>query len=293
MIYQRLSTTLAHLQTRSRTDYMDLPQEIIDEVIDNLAFDFATLKFTSLVRKSWTHRSRRRLFYFVPINSLTRLEQWSLSISSDPEGIASYTRVVHLSHDTPRSWVEPANLDRFYDHFRSFPGVERLVISGLHTTKFGATSIPHYFANFTATVRSLELRTAVGTADSFLSFICAFPLVDDLAIEFPNAIGGGWNNRGVMNLASVPRFRGKLRLLDMFHESSPLVELLCAVPLPFHTISVSSRNPGGLPQLAKLVSKCGKTVRSLHITSRARGTAFTHSSLLRRLRNSIQKIYWD
>ena len=163
---------------------MDLPQEIADEVIDNLAFDFTALKSTSLVRKTSAHRSRHRLFYFVSINSPSQFEEMDSDHCSDPEGIASYPRVVHLFHDTQRSWVEPANLDRFYGRFRSFSGVERLVISGLETTKFGATSIPHYFRNFTATVRFLELQTAVGATAPFL---CAFPPIDDLAIQFPTS----------------------------------------------------------------------------------------------------------
>lgn len=252
---------------------MHLPQEVIDEVIDNLAFDFETLRSTSLVRKSWTHRSRRRLFYFVPINSLSRLEKWSLSISSNPNGIASYPRVVLLSLETLKSWVEPVNLDKFYDHFRSFSAVERLVISGLETTKFDAVSTPRYFGNFAATVRSLELRTAIGSPAALLSFVCSFPLVDDLAIEFPACVSaGGGNEEEVVQVADGPSFRGKLRLLDMFHESYPLMELLCTLPLPFHTICVSSRDSGRLPQLAKLTSKCGKTLRSLHITKKTHGT---------------------
>ena len=266
---------------QSRTDNMEsLPQEIIDEIIDNLAFDFATLKSTSLVRKSWTHRSRRRLFYFVPINSLSRLEQWSLSISSDPNGIASYPRAMLLSHDTPRSWVKPSNLDNFYDHFCSFSGVERLVISGLETTKFDATSTLRYFGNFAATVRSLELRTAVGTPASLLSFLCAFPLVDDLAIELPNTRVDGGNHGEVTYPPSVPSFKGELRLLDMFFGSIALVELLCALPLPFHTLSISSRGTGRLPQLAKLVGKCGKTLRSLHITRKTHGMISTYLSII-------------
>jgi len=272
---------------------MDIPQEIVDEVIDNLAFDFTTLKSTSLVKKSWTHRSRRRLFYFVAIDSLRRLEQWSLSISPDPEGVASYPRtVILLSNDIPRSWVRPENLVKFHDHFRSFSRVERLVISRLETAKFDATSTPHYFGNFTATVRSLELQTAAGTFASLFSFICAFPLVDDLAIEFPNVTGGSGKDGGVTDLTSVPSFRGKLKLLDMFHGSGPLVELLCALPLPFHTISISSRDPGRLPQLAKLVSKCGKTLRSLHIKRKTRGMTSRHPPLFRRLRNPVQWFHW-
>lgn len=252
---------------------MDLPQEVVDEVIDNLAFDFATLKSTSLVRKSWTHRSRRRLFYFVPINSLIRLENWSQSISPDPDGIASYPQVVHLlSVDAPKSWVKPENLDRFYDHFRSFSQVERLVIHKLETARFDAASTLRYFGNFAATIRSLELRAPVGSQASLISFICAFPLVDDLTIELPAIIiGNGGNQQEVPHIAAVPAFKGRLKLLDMFHESLPLVELLSTLPLPFHTISVSSREAGSLPQLAKLTSKCGKTLRSLHITKRTHG----------------------
>ena len=260
---------------------MALPQEILDEVIDNLAFDIATLRSASLVQKSWTHRSRRRLFYFVTLDSLDQLEQWSTSISADAKGIASYPRSIFLSHDTPKSWVDPANLATFYDHFRSFSGVERLVISGLETAKFDATSTPHYFGNFAATVRSLSLRTAVGTPASLISFICAFPLVEDLAIAVHNATAGGGNQGEVTPLAPVPTFNGELRLLDMFHESDPFVELLCALPLAFHAISVSSRGMGRLPQLVKLVNKCGRTLRSLHITRRTHSMTFIHLAIFR------------
>ena len=258
---------------------MDLPQEIVDEVIDNLVFDFGALKSISLVRKSWTHRSRRRLFYYIQFESLGRLEQWSKIISADPQGIASYPRVVTLVSNS-RSWLDPANLARFYDHFRSFSQVERLTISGLETAKFDATSIVRYFGNFAATVRSLELRTAVGTPASFLSFICAFPLVDDLSIKHSNPAAGGGNQGEVTLPASAPSFGGEFRLLDMFHESDPLVELLCALPLSFHTISVSSREMQRLPQLSKLVGKCGKTLRSLHITRWTPGMVFAHPSIL-------------
>jgi len=256
---------------------MDLPQEIVDEVIDNLVFDSGTLKSISLVRKSWTHRSRRRLFYFLQIESLGRLEQWSTIISADPQGIASYPRVVTLVSNS-KSWLEPANLARFYDHFRSFSRVERLTISGLDGTKFDETLTVHYFGNFAATVRSLDLRTAIGTPASLLSFICAFPLVDDLTIKYPNPAGGGGNHGEIMLPTSAPSFKGELRLLDMFHESDPLVELLCAFPLSFHTISVSSREMQRLPQLSKLVGKCGKTLRSLHITRWTPGMVFAHPS---------------
>ena len=73
---------------------MGILQAIIDQVIDYLAFNFATLKSTSLVQKSWTCCSRRRLFYFVAINFLGRLEQWSLSTPQTTKGVVP-------THHTP------------------------------------------------------------------------------------------------------------------------------------------------------------------------------------------------
>ena len=161
------------------------------------------------------------------------------------------------------------------------------MISGLETTKFDVTSTLRYFGNFAATVRSLELRTATGAPASLLSFIRAFPLVDDLAIEYPDSGVGSGNNQ-VTHPPSVPRFKGILRLLDISYESTALVELLCTLPLSFHTISTSSRGTGRLPQLAKLVNKCGKTLRSLHITRNAHSMSSTHLSMIcQRLRNTV------
>ena len=104
--FDRISMVLTHMQVRFRDSAQaiwSLPQEIVDEIIGNLALDFATLKSASLVQKSWTHRARRRLFYFVPIYSLSRLERWSLSIPPDPDGVASYTRFILLTYDTRRT----------------------------------------------------------------------------------------------------------------------------------------------------------------------------------------------
>jgi len=77
-----------------------------------------------------------------------------------------------------------------------------------------------------------------------------------------------------------PSFKEKLRLLDMFYGSVALVELLCALPLSFHTISVSSSGTGRLPQLVKLVIECGKTLRSLHIMIMTHSMSSTHLSMI-------------
>lgn len=263
---------------------MDLPQEIVDKVIDNLAFDPETLKSTSLVCKSWTHQSRRWLFHYVPIDSLGKLEMWSQSISPDPDGIASYPRHILLSLGV---WVEPETLDQFHDHIRSFSRVERLVISGLKSFGFDATSTLRYFGNFAATVRRLELVYSAGTPASMVSFICAFPLLDDLTIEFyARATPDGPEDQGEVTYPT-PSFKGKFKLLDIPCEQNPVVESLCALPLSFHTISVSSHNTGRLSELVSLVNKCGETLRSLRITRKIHGTASTHLPMVSWLRSTI------
>ena len=151
-------------------------------------------------------------------------------IPPEPDGIASYTRTILFPYDTRRPWVEPATLDRFFDHFRSFG---RLVISGLETDKFDAASAAHYFGHFAATVRSLELERVVGTPASLFSFICVFPLADGLAIKLPSLAGGSKNFKEVAHPVSVPNFRGKIRLLDMVSGSTPLWNRFALFPYDF------------------------------------------------------------
>ena len=110
--------------------------------------------------------------------------------------------------------------------------------------KVRPTTTPLYFGHFVETGRPLELLTAVGTPASLLSFICAFLLIEDLAIAFPDTTASGGDQGKIALPASTSNFKGKLKLLDMFHESDPIVEQLCALPLPFHTISISSRATG-------------------------------------------------
>ena len=115
-----------------------------------------------------------------------------------------------FSYETQRPWIEPATLDRFFDHIRSFTRVERLVISGLETEKFDAASTAHYFGHFAATVQSLELGTVVGTLASLFPFICAFPLVDDLAIELSNLVGGSPDFGGRPSRFHIRKHGGRL-----------------------------------------------------------------------------------
>ena len=103
-----------------------------------------------------------------------------------------------------------------------------------------------------------------------LSFLCAFSLVENLAIAFPKVTACGGTHREVMHLVSTPSFEGKFRLPDIFCKSSPFVELLCELPLRFHTVWVSSHDIG------RLVSSCDKTLRSLRITRRTHGVTFIH-----------------
>ena len=160
------------------------------------------------------------------------------------------------------------------------------MISRFEPTKFNVASTPRYFGNFAATVRSLELQTAVGARASLLSFICAFPLVDNLAVELFN---DREDHREVMHPLPGPSFKEKLRLPDMSYGSVALVELLCALPLSFHTISVPSSGTGRLPQFVKFVIECGKTRRSLHIMIITHSMSSTHLSMICQwLKSAIQ-----
>jgi len=56
---------------------MDLPQELIDEIIDNIPpNDRKSLRSCSLVAKSWVYPSRRRIFRSVDISGAACLGSW-------------------------------------------------------------------------------------------------------------------------------------------------------------------------------------------------------------------------
>ena len=64
-----------------------LPQEIVDEIIDNLPH--SSLRSSSLVAKRWRKRSQQRALNKIDLRSEFMVNRWHIDTRSDPGGISS------------------------------------------------------------------------------------------------------------------------------------------------------------------------------------------------------------
>ena len=158
------------------TPAMDsLPQEIIDEIIDNLPH--SSLRSSSLVARRWRKRSQQRAF-----NSTIRFRaecmanSWDTDIQSDPGGISSYVQFVGFTHID--GWRDPALLGRVLKKFNSLTTLE-ISGGGIPNEMVERISRGELGRRLTA----LHLRSLRCSLSALISIILAFPDLRDLIIH--------------------------------------------------------------------------------------------------------------
>ena len=92
-----------------------LPQEIVDEIIDNLPI--SSLHYSSLVERRWRERSQRRAFHNIDFHSEPMVNRWYRKAQRDPGGIS--TRVQSASFFQITRWRDPALFGRLLENFTS------------------------------------------------------------------------------------------------------------------------------------------------------------------------------
>ena len=105
---------------------MDLPQELIDEIIDNIPpNDRKSLRSCSLVAKSWVYPSRRRIFRSVDISGAACLGSWLDKIP--PTNIEILQHVHSLTYRIANTPGSPhPSIDFLRDYSPSFRQLEHL-----------------------------------------------------------------------------------------------------------------------------------------------------------------------
>jgi len=79
---------------------MDLPQELIDEIIDHVLSDGEeSLRNCSLAARSWIHPSQRRIFESVTTLGAARLKLWLNTISPTNVKILQHVRSLSCQID--------------------------------------------------------------------------------------------------------------------------------------------------------------------------------------------------
>ena len=92
-----------------------LPQEIIDEIIDDLPP--SSLPSSSLVATRWRKRSQQHAFSSILLSSEPRANSWLIDSQSDQGGISSYVKFVKLSRIL--EWSDPRLFSRVLENFTS------------------------------------------------------------------------------------------------------------------------------------------------------------------------------
>jgi len=151
---------------------MDLPQELIDEIISHIPpGDWESLRNCSLVAKSWVHPTRRHVFKDVDISATGLLKLWSNKIPPMNIGILRHVR--SLQYQITKPFDSPhLSPDFLHDYLPSFSQLERLTLfSGpLPSLTWIATS-----PAFRHTLSYLQLQGCNVTANALVTFVNYFP----------------------------------------------------------------------------------------------------------------------
>jgi len=207
--------------------WMDLPQELVDEILGYLLEDLHALKACSLTCKHLFGAARplihQRLACFDSRPEYPKPGRWLFSrhkkdpgaferlIDAGRSGVLPYTRHLILKpkyhHSYPR--FSPSDLQEYLPHLRSITKLHTLTLDSFHLPQF----IPvfnEYFGTFANTLRHLDIRRAYGTEQQLLYFICQFPRLEDLTIVFSL-----WERTAhpVPTITHSPPLRGKLVLV--------------------------------------------------------------------------------
>ena len=252
-----------------------LPLEIVEEIIDVLAGDMKSLHSCSLVSVSWVHRSRRHLFADVKLHSLSGLQLW---FNSGLGPSSNHVRFLDLSQDEEFKWITPDSLAGVYNDFTSFHNVQSLALSGLDLTLFDEHSLTRFFGHLSERLTSLSVKGMTVHPDALLFFVCMFPRLDDLKLEY---LTMGKATIPFRQPAVTPRFRGKLALSNIKSNGTSMIASFVDPPLPmaFEDVCVVDCKFETPKPLKDLFVACQETMKKIKVSkiflgeSRLRGSS--------------------
>ena len=151
-----------------------LPQEIIDEIIDNLPR--STLRSSSLVAKRWRRRSQRRVLSKVTLSSESDVNKWHVDTQEDPGRIPSYVQTAKFNHIT--RWNDPALFSRVLKNFSS------LMRLWTYETEF-PEEVLEYISNggLGKNIIGLSLWSPRCSLTTAISMILTFPKLRNLVVD--------------------------------------------------------------------------------------------------------------
>ena len=237
------------------------PPEILDQIVDHLYNEPATLGACCLVSKSWVPRARVHLFARVNLNTRTfPIGSW-MKVFPDPSNSpAHYARTLTI-HGHQLINAAGTDTGRW---IRAFRNVVNLYITtyGLGGDKFSLVPLH----GLSPTVRSLCLDLTRTQPSEVVGLMCSFPLLEDLTLLIYNY---GYGIDRWTAPSTSPRLTGSLELRNVVGGIGPIIRRLLDIPngCNFAKIMLSCVDETDFKSATDLVSRCSHTLESLEVTA--------------------------
>jgi hypothetical protein len=261
-----------------------LPQELIDNVIDELGNDVGALRTCSLVSKPWVYRSRKHLFATVHLPTCL-LRKWLERIPANPVTPSNPHSQVRSLSLQPAIPCTPFCIPKtFVHHLSSFTEVSKLAIAsslwGEWTNAFSDPAlVTEYFGGLGRSLRKLELTRVYLNMVVLEAMLDAFPRLEHILIFSPMMVNDPeasphlWERRSVTEAEgpSNPVVRCKeapIRWVDSVALLFPPRELivgLASLPLRSRELVLAEDSDYGGETFNLLLESTGQTLESLVI----------------------------
>lgn len=256
----------------------DLPQELLEVVIDLLPQNPVFLRALALVGKRWVRRCQERLFERLTLSS-QQTERWTRPLSEHQPSFFSYVRALTLRGVYPPDWRNPS-FRRYMSCFADRGGSNS---SGrdreqepcrVHTLRLLDCSVDldgEVISQVLGPLRS-SVRTVIMGSVSIPSvmevrpFFCLFSELRNVHIpgpQFSSAVPHGDSRFAKQYI--LPPLNGELKLLFLYHGVEGVLSSLSKLPLRFRSITVSPPNGKCDLEINKILIVCGETVKTFDV----------------------------
>lgn len=172
----------------------DFPQELVDQVIDELFFlvgkdncyqGYKRFRYGpraahgisdySLVSKAWASSTQKHHFSSLRLDCLDTLEKWRTGIAPDPEGVSRHVRKLVLHG------FDPPDLEEFEEHLRAFTRVQCLTVKDCYDV-LGLPSIMGWFPLMGSCLVELRIDDSPATPHTIASLLAVLPMLQTVQI---------------------------------------------------------------------------------------------------------------
>jgi len=255
--------------------WKNLPQELVDEILDYILDDLKALKACSLTCKRLFGATRPLIHQrFMCLGSkpggpkpIGRHKRDSGTFGrltdADRSGVLCY--IQHLTIKVEDGYVYPRDMQECLPHLRLIPKLHALTLDTFHLHLFIPVFDEH-FGMFTNTLRHLDIQNTYGTARQLSYIICQFPLLEDLTIVSPAGGIVADHEHPIPTVIQSPPLRGRL-VVSQVH-SREFFDGLAKFPggLNFRSLELHQ-----CEHLEVILKTCGHTTTSISYLWRCGG----------------------